>query len=1047
MSSSFDQEHAGFRPSDHRPDGGQTPAGEYRYVATLMADIVGSTEITERIGAEHWFHLMQEVMDLAWAAIKEFHGHPVNFTGDGIFALFGAPVAVERASLNACRAALAIQERLHRHATRLQAQFGVLPGIRIGIAGGEVLVVDMALGDEVRPTATGSAVNLAARLQSLAETDGIVCSDRIVLDVGETARFEPIGAFEVKGFAEPQAVHRLVELAAGSGLAPRAQEAGFVGREGQMKQTLEWIADPGARPLCLVQGSAGIGKSRLVKEICRAVGETRQVHAANCSSETVTRPLFAVIEILRAWAGWKPDASRSMLETKLCAVTGAEAGTIGPLVEIVGGFAVSDGISTTDAALVARRLMATALRRIASRADCVTLIEDAHWIDPLSFDVLREVLHTPVPGMKILATSRSDALLRAGKPEGVLLLTLAPLTRSDIGKIAASLGGNGALPVRTLDLVCGKSEGNPFFATEILRHITVAGPEALDVQRIGSIENLLFARFDSLAPQTKEFLRAASVIGRSFDPGTAAAASGQRQARPLAAMAAAIIERDPSDPAEGLRFTHVLFRDTIYASIPPSRRMALHLAVGAAIEASDPIPSPDLAITLADHFERGGVALRALEFLELAAIDALRLYALDTCDSQLGRAFRLIETAGTDVPPDLFGRLLENWVRCHDAIGNYRKVTEIFAAYLPRLRADGEPRTLHTCLSLNAKAQCHLCNYAESLALIEEAISVAAAMGDRFGVAVAKVVKIRVLADSGMGSLEDVRELFESTGEISDSHSDLQLILMRHYHMIAAVRSFGRYAESWQLCEQLETLGTTLGVNYMVGGANWLKTVLNILRDDPVAALGTAETCVRFSVPGTNFRRCGLSAIDRARLSAGTDVPTETFLDYARQADDFGDITLGTANLVSAALSAIFRAELRRGFRIIDEIFRRPGGGGAIEIQRSLRILHAELLMSLAGILRSGRSRPRLRAADLILALRLRLGARRRAEQLMTELAQSVESHGGCYLARATGNLALIARAKGETDRARQLLDRSIALYRAEGQDSRIAQLQAHFAN
>lgn len=1045
MSPSLDHDHDGFRLTGHRPDGGPATAGEYRYVAALMADIVGSTEITERIGAERWFHLMREVMDLSWAAITEFHGHPVNFTGDGIFALFGAPVAVERASLNACRAAVAIRERLQGATARFQAQFGVLPGIRIGIAGGEVLVVDMALGGELRPTATGSAVNLAARLQALADADGIVCSDRIVLDVGEAARFAPVGAFDVKGFAEPQVVHRLVEVATGGSLLPQAPLAGFVGRDGQLRLALDWIADPGERPLCLVQGVVGIGKSRLVKEICRAVGRTRRIHAANCSSETVTRPLFAVVEILRAGAGWWPNTPRSLLEARLCTMTGEEPDRIGPLVEIIGGFEVGDTISTTDAALVARRLMANALRWLARRADCLILIEDAHWIDPLSFEVLRDVLHAPGRGARILATSRGNALLRAVQPDGALLLALTPLTRSDIGEIAAALG-DGALPAGMLALVCEKSEGNPFFATEILRHITAAGAETLDMQRIGSIENLLFARFDSLDPQTKEVLRAASVIGRSFDPGLSAAASGQGQDPPLAAMEAAILERDPANPAGGLRFTHVLFRDTIYASIPPSRRMALHRAVGAAMEAAAPLPSPDLAITLADHFEHGGIALRALEFLDLAAADALRLYALDTCDSQLERAFRLIETSGAEVPPGLFGRLLEHWARCHDAIGNFRRVSTIFATHLPRLRSVGEPHSLHTCLSLNAKAQCHMGNYPESLALTDEAIAVAAAMGDGFGVAVAKVVKIRVLADSGIGTLAEVRALFDGTREILDNRSDLQVILMRHYHMAAAVRSFGRYAESWRLCDELEKLGVDLEVNYMVGAANWLKTVLHFLRDDPAAALGAAETCVRFSVPGTNYRRCGLNAIDRARLFAGTDVPTETFLGNARQADGYGDITLGTANLVNAALAAVFQGELRRGFRILDEIFRRPGGGGAIEIQRSLKIVHAELLMTIAGILRSGRGRPRLKPADLFFALRLRLGARRRAEQLMTEFARNVATHGGCYLARATGNLALIARAKGEGDRAQQLLDQSIALYRAEDQDNRIALLQASFA-
>jgi len=247
-------------------------AREKRWVASLMLDLVGSTGMTETLGAERAFSLIEDVLNMAVETIEAHGGHFIEYAGDSVFALFGAPVAVENATLSAGRAALNILDRLAARNADLAASHGVEPRVRIGLAAGEVLISDLRFSGQQRINALGSAVNLAARLQSVATPNEVWCSEAVAEELAGLAVIEERGSYRLNGFETPQRLFRLhrvnstddsldIRMARTSGL--------FVGRAEPLARLAGWMCGDREEAAALwVSGPAGIGKSRLVRQAC-----------------------------------------------------------------------------------------------------------------------------------------------------------------------------------------------------------------------------------------------------------------------------------------------------------------------------------------------------------------------------------------------------------------------------------------------------------------------------------------------------------------------------------------------------------------------------------------------------------------------------------------------------------------------------------------------------------------------------------------------------------------------------------------------------------
>ena len=277
---------------------------ERRQVTVLFTDMVGFTSFSERAGEEAAFTLMRSLSRLMDDAVREQGGVVQSFTGDGIMAVFGAPVAFEDAPLRACRAALSILQRLETAGPDLEAKHGVQPQLRIGLNTGAAVVGQVQEGAGAGVTVLGDTVNFAARLQALAEPDSVFMSEALHRLVQGMVEATFAGDHQIKGKAEPQKAYRLNALRQGATRFEAAVSRGlstFVGREREL-EVLERGLDKARSQLCVVDlvADPGMGKSRLLHEFRRRTGKDRAfVLSGSCSPDGQQTPFLPFIEVVR----------------------------------------------------------------------------------------------------------------------------------------------------------------------------------------------------------------------------------------------------------------------------------------------------------------------------------------------------------------------------------------------------------------------------------------------------------------------------------------------------------------------------------------------------------------------------------------------------------------------------------------------------------------------------------------------------------------------------------------------------------------------------
>jgi class 3 adenylate cyclase len=281
-----------------------TPSAEYKQVTVLFADVVRSMDIAAAVGAERLREIMTELLDRSTAVVQRYGGTANQFTGDGIMAVFGAPVALEDHAVRACLAALGIQEEAKRLAAEVHDRDGIDLGLRVGLNSGQVIAGEMG-SSAWGYTAIGEQVGLAQRMESVAPPGGVMLSASTARLVGDTAALGEPEMVRIKGAEEPVAAHRLLGIGEGHHTVGRA-ESTLVGRRWEMF-AVEGLLDraiEGHGAVVSVVGPPGIGKSRLVREVA-AMARRRgvDVFTAFCESHTNQVPFRAVARLLRAATG------------------------------------------------------------------------------------------------------------------------------------------------------------------------------------------------------------------------------------------------------------------------------------------------------------------------------------------------------------------------------------------------------------------------------------------------------------------------------------------------------------------------------------------------------------------------------------------------------------------------------------------------------------------------------------------------------------------------------------------------------------------------
>jgi class 3 adenylate cyclase/tetratricopeptide (TPR) repeat protein len=627
--------------------------GERKQVTVLFADLKGSMELLADRDPEEARKLLDPVIERMMEAVHRYEGTVNQVMGDGIMALFGAPLAHEDHAVRACYAALDMQSAMRRYAEELRRAHGVTVLVRVGLNSGEVVV--RAIGSDLRMdyTAVGQTTHLAARMEQIADPGAIVIApDTLALAEGYV-EVKPLGPVPVKGLAEPVEVYEVT----GVGLARTRLQAGarrgltrFVGRDAEVEQLrrAQDRAGDGRGQIAAIVGEAGVGKSRLVYEVTHShrVHDWLVLDAPSVSYGKATSYL-PVIDLLKGYfkIGARDD-HREMRAKVLGGVLGLDRALeplLPPLLALL-DVPVEDPTWQNLDPPQRRQRTLHAVKRLLLRESQVqpllVVFEDLHWIDAETQALLDGLVESlPTARILLLVNYRPEYQHPWGGKTYYTQLRLDPLPPERAGELLdALLGDEPALRPLT-QLLIERTEGNPFFLEESVRTLMemralvgqqgayrLARPLA-SIQVPATVQAVLAARIDRLPPEEKTLLQTAAVIGKDV---------------PFALLQAIV---DPPD--EGLRqglahlqgaeflyetrlfpelehtFKHALTHEVAYGSLLQERRRTLHARIVEAIERLYPDRLVEHVERLAHHALRGEVWDKALAYLRQAGEKAL----------------------------------------------------------------------------------------------------------------------------------------------------------------------------------------------------------------------------------------------------------------------------------------------------------------------------------------------------------------------------------------------------------------------------------------
>jgi class 3 adenylate cyclase len=597
----------------------QDTRAEYKQVTVLFANVVHSMDIAAAVGAERLREIMTGLADRCAAVVQRYGGTVDKFTGDGIMAVFGAPMGLEDHAVRACLAALGLQEEAKRLALDVQERDGVDLQLRVGLNSGEVIAGEIG-SRSLGYTAVGEQVGMAQRMESVAPASGVMLSESTVRLVDDVAALGAPELVQIKGADEPVAAHRLLGMAEAHRAALRA-ESNLVGRQWEMSAVeglLERAID-GQGAVVGVVGSPGIGKSRLVREVA-ALARRRgvEVFTTYCESHTSQVPFHAVAQLSRTATGVEGLDGQTARDRVRNRVPDADPEDVRLLDDLL-------GIADADVALPkidpdARRRRLTALVNAMSLArteTAVYVIEDAYWIDEVSESMLADFLMViPQTPSLVLMTYRPEYRGALTRVSGAQRIALAPLSDSETAALVLQLLGPdpsvGALGHKIAD----RAAGNPFFAEEIVRELAERGvlcgqrgaylstAEIAEVSVPATLQATIAARIDRLDPKAKRTLSAAAVIGSRFSLNLLETLGIDPALEDL--VASELIDQIRFTGQPEYVFHHPLVRTVAYESQLKSDRTQLHRRVAAAIEAGAPASADENAALIAEHLEAAG---------------------------------------------------------------------------------------------------------------------------------------------------------------------------------------------------------------------------------------------------------------------------------------------------------------------------------------------------------------------------------------------------------------------------------------------------------
>ncbi|MDX1431417.1 MAG: AAA family ATPase [Gammaproteobacteria bacterium] len=705
--------------------------GERRNVTFLFADLVGSAALSERMELELYQLFMERALGTFIEGVVAYEGMVARLSGDGLLAFFGAPLAHEDDAERAVYAALQMQANLARLSSDLEKSYDTPVRARIGINAGEAIIGEIGSDLRLEYTAVGPAINVAARLESAADEGGILVGEQVFREAEAVFEFDGPRELELKGISDP--VRAWAPLKARESPRPKRAAAGgtystLVGRDIELAQ-LERAMDElrsGRGQVVLVLGEAGIGKSRLAFECHQRFGQGVRWAVGRSLSYTTRSSFHPFVEIVRDLVGIDssdtPTVSTLKLKRFLAPMTAEQQARHEPLIATLLHLPLDTRaeaeVKPLSPKATIKRLgeaITAILAMHGAEAPIVLVLDDLHWTDRASMDLLQEVLAViESQPVLVLLLMRPDpdcaawpllAHIQSTYFNRRLELDLKPLPSTAATMLVEDLMLRESLPAAVKTQILEKSGGNPLSLEELVRvllerrtgaaevsaSIAPSDVDALEVPE--TIQKIILSRFDRLAANERGLLQAASVLGRYFVLEVLEAVVELEIKQPLLALARAdFIQERIRGSERGYVFKHWLTQEAIHSTLLDSEAKRLHKRVMQVLEDRG-APSAELArhALAADEHEK------AFHLSLAATRDDMRLLAVESALDHCARALEAAERLGRK---DMAFQAYAHRGQCYMRVANWSAAKKELEAALSQLDANEEERRAEVLVEL-----------------------------------------------------------------------------------------------------------------------------------------------------------------------------------------------------------------------------------------------------------------------------------------------------------------------------------------------------------
>ena len=692
---------------------GMEATGHRRAVTILFVDLTGFTPLSEKLESEQLYDLLQEFIAQMVDMVYRYEGMVDKLTGDGLMALFGAPISHENNAERALRAAI----DMHQAMVGLNKKWNLGPDteltIHIGINDGEVILGGMGgTGRLLNYTAVGDSVNLAKRLEESAEAASTFVSESVYRQMNTLFDFELLPPLSLKGKSAPVTAYRL----AGPHTRPttvrgvKGLHSRMVGRESELKQletVVRGVEGKKQGGLVMVMGEAGIGKSRLTREL-KSLIRSGPVRVLEGQTLTYRKsiPYWVFQDLMHNYLGASSSLPsgelRALLASRLRQVMGSSAEAALPYLENMLSLEQSDeaaqALSLLDAEQLHRQIslaMRDLLTAEALLKPVLLVLEDMHWADDTSISLLMGLLEMvtrlPVVIYVISRPFEEGPLVkvrdfgRQKLPGSFTEIALHSLEPEQSSQLLSSLLPMPQIPETLRAEIIQRSAGLPFFMEEMLRVLiekkVIFQAEgawqlspAVEITGLGvpeTLQNLILARFDRLDPEYRLVLQTASVIGFQFSLPVLKTVLVENLQSEMERILHSLAEREfitlrPEAGAESYSFRHALMSDAIYSTLLQRTRKELHGKIGSAIEQVYQDRLEDQVELLASHFQASPLLDKALHYLILAGQKAARRFANAQARQHFEAALGLLDTIGYSD---------EQYMQVHEGLGESLLIT------------------------------------------------------------------------------------------------------------------------------------------------------------------------------------------------------------------------------------------------------------------------------------------------------------------------------------------------------------------------------------